>query len=170
MVYRQNVSIAAPIILQCIVELSEGAEPPSDFNAGRLFAIPKDSTYTPDATRPIVVNNSSSRIIARVVTRAITPALQNYISDTQQGFVEGRCGGTHLRSLNAQYYTAMRERRLEFVLFLDTRKAFDSIDHSFVHVVVRKAGVPALGSAYRSCSPLRCVGGSGRGGGHVGSH
>ena len=47
-----------------------------------------------------------------------------------------------MRSLNAQYYTAMRERRLEFVLFLDTRKAFDSIDHTVVHAVVRKAGFP----------------------------
>ena len=36
----------------------------------------------------------------------------------------------------------MRERRLEFVLFLDTRKAFDSIDHDFIHAVVRKAGFP----------------------------
>ena len=81
MVYRQNISIATPILLQCIVELSEGAEPPNDFNAGRLFAIPKDTSYTPDATRPIVVNNSANRIIARVITRVITPALQDYISD-----------------------------------------------------------------------------------------
>ena len=122
--------------------LSEGAEPPNDFNAGRLFAIPKDTSYTPDATRPIVVNNSANRIIARVITRVITPALQDYISEAQQGFVEGRQGGTHLRALNKQYYTAMRERRLEYVLFLDTRKAFDSIDHSFVHAVVKRAGFP----------------------------
>ena len=140
--YRQNVDVAAPIILDCLVALSEGAEPPSDFNAGRLFAIPKDTSYTPDATRPIVVNNSSNRIIARVITRAITPSLQHYISEAQQGFVEGRQGGVHIRALNHHYYTAMRERRLEFVLFLDTRKAFDSIDHDFIHAAVRKAGFP----------------------------
>ena len=141
-VYRENTNIATPILLACLIALSEGVEPPSDFNAGRLFAIPKDSSYTPDATRPIVVNNSSNRIIARVIARIITPALQSFITEAQQGFVEGRQGGVHLRALNAHYYTAMRERRLEFVLFLDTRKAFDSIDHSFIHAVVRKAGFP----------------------------
>ena len=141
-VYRQNLEISVPLLLDCLVALSEGVEPPQDFNAGRLFAIPKDTTHKPDATRPIVVNNSSNRIIAKVITRAITPALQAYITQAQQGFIEGRQGGKHLRNLNMHYYTAMRERRLEYVLFLDTRKAFDSIDHNFIRAVLDKTGFP----------------------------
>jgi exonuclease III len=140
--YRALRVYAAPILFEVFFSLAKGAHPPRGFNFGRLHIIPKDSSYRVDCTRPINVNNSSNRIITSVVVVVITPTMQVFLEPAQKGFVEGRIGTEHVEDLNKVFYEAMRDKVDVYVIFLDTKKAFDSIDHAFIELVMYKVGFP----------------------------
>jgi ribonuclease HI len=141
-VYRCLSDIAAPLLREILLFISSGKLPPSDFNNGRLFIIPKDGSSTVDRTRPITVNNADNRIIAKLTTIALTPGLDHMLDSAQQGFIPGRSGDNHILDLNKFYYDAIRNRNPAFILLLDTAKAFDSIDHDFLFALINKINMP----------------------------
>ena len=63
-VWRALREHAAPVLHLVIVALADGVLPPSDYNSGLLFLIPKKGTLLPTDTRPISVTNADNRIIA----------------------------------------------------------------------------------------------------------
>ena len=141
-VYRHLCDIAAPVLLDVALALSRGDRPPKGYNLGRLFLIPKTTSPTVDQHRPISVTNADNRIVARVLARAITPALQSILHPNQKGFVPGRLGTEHILDLNEAYYRSTDPDDPYYILFVDVKKAFDSVDHNFILAVLRKAGFP----------------------------
>ena len=99
-----------------------------------LFLIPKDDSLLIDNTRPISVTNADNRIITKVLARVLHAM--------QKGFIPGRVGLDHIREINQRYYSALDRKHQYYILFLDTRKAFDSIHHDFIHATLRKLRVP----------------------------
>ena len=140
--HRLCADTMAQILLDIVTAMSKGVDPPKGFNFARLFLIPKDDSMDISAHRPISVTNSDNRIIAKALARVITPALQTVLHPSQKGFVEGRQGADHIQDLNAAYYKAQAQRRQHYILFLDTRKAFDSIHHDFISAVLHVMGMP----------------------------
>jgi retron-type reverse transcriptase len=140
--YRGILDISTATIHAVLLDMAAGNPPPPGFNHGTLFIIPKDTSGTIEATRPITVNNSDNRIIAKITTIAITPALDYIIHKAQQGFIPGRSGHTHIRNLNSRFYNAIRQRTNHYILLLDTRKAFDSIDHHFIFSILHHINLP----------------------------
>jgi ribonuclease HI len=143
--WRAIVDHAVPVLHGVLEALCRGVLPPEGYNHGLLFLIPKKGTLLPSDTRPISVTNADNRILAKAVVSAITPALLATLHHSQKGFVKGRAFEDHIRELNERFYEiAEDEDRLEnlFILFMDTAKAFDSIDHDFIHVAIRRTGLP----------------------------
>ena len=136
---------AAPVLHLVLKSICAGRLPPDGFNHGLLFLLPKKGTLLPSDTRPISVTNADNRILAKAVVTAITPALQATLHKAQKGFVQGRQFEDHIRDLNEKFYEMVEEGPAGenfFILFMDTAKAFDSIDHVFVHEAVKRAGLP----------------------------
>ena len=141
--YRAIKRHAAPVIVKLFKKLTEeGTNIPEDFNHGLLFLIPKTDSGLPLDTRPISVTNAINRIIAKLAVQAITPAVQHLIDRAQKGFIPGRQGGDHINTLNDRFYRAVEEGDDHYILFMDTRKAFDSISHEYIHEVLKKFGLP----------------------------
>ena len=142
-IYRIGVKFYSPIAADIFNSLADGVVPPAGFNYGVLFLLPKKGLGTPDDTRPISVTNACNRIIAKGVLSCIIPALKEFIHSAQKGFVPGRESGDHIRELNELFYKALEVDENElFVLFIDTQKAFDSVDHDFMSAVLGKIGFP----------------------------
>ena len=114
----------------------------SGFNHGRLFLIPKDDSYKVLSTRPIVIANADNRLVAKVMTTVMTPAAQAIIHPSQKGFVQGRVGSENIIELSELFYANLQHRQQIHILQIDTRKAFDSLDHSFIHLCLEKVGFP----------------------------
>ena len=141
-IYRLCADTVAPLLHGIVVSLSKGFPPPAGFNHARLFLIPKNDSLDIEATRPISVTNSDNRIIAKTLTTAITPACQSFLDPSQKGFVAGRQSEEHILALNQAYYTALTRKQQHYILFLDTKKAFDSIHHEFILAVLDVLAMP----------------------------
>ena len=142
-IYRIGVMFYSPIAADIFNSLADGVVPPAGFNYGVLFLLPKKGLGTPEDTRPISVTNACNRIIAKGVLSCIIPALKEFIHSTQKGFIPDRESGDHIRELNELFYKALEVNDSElFVLFVDTQKAFDSVDHDFLNAVLGKIGFP----------------------------
>ena len=89
-IYRNLIDISSDVIFDMLVDLGLGVLPPPGFNYARLFIIPKSSSTLISKTRHIAFSNSDNRIIAKCVTYAITPCLQDFLDDANQGFVKLR--------------------------------------------------------------------------------
>ena len=78
--------------------------------------------------------------MAKVLTFALTPACQLMLQDSQKGFVNGRSGSDHIHSLTDKFYSSLHNRQRAHVLQMDTKKAFDSIDHSYINILLEVVG------------------------------
>ena len=140
---------AATVLLDVVLALTAGVLPPSGYNYGLLFLLPKKGTLLPSDTRPISVTNADNRLVARAVVSALEPYLGQVLHGAQKGFLRGRDGGLNIRAINDFYYKALknassasRRRHAAYLLFLDTAKVFDSIEHDFIFASLRRLHLP----------------------------
>jgi hypothetical protein len=140
--YRLCAEDIAPVLLRILYLLATGLQPLEGVNYGALFLLPKDESMLIDHTRPISVANADNRIIAKLLASLLGPELSNILHASQNFFIPGRCGLDHIYDLTASFYGAAAKRRQRYVLFLDTKKAFHSVDHRFVHAMLKKIGLP----------------------------
>lgn len=141
--YRKMADIYAPIALEMFEDLSRGAKAPKGFNAGLLFLLPKGSSGLVTDTRPLSVTNANNRIIASLGAQAIESSLSNLIGISQTGFMSGRICDTNICALAERFYTDCDAKRSDYILFLDIKKAFDSVHHSWIHSCLKKANFPS---------------------------
>ena len=140
--YRLCADTIAPILLAILTALAHGISPPAGYNYARLFLIPKNDSLDVADTRPISVTNADNRILAKTLTTVIAPALKAILHLSQKGFVPGRYGEDHILALNQAYYSALDRKQQHYILFLDTKKAFDSIHHEFILATLDILGMP----------------------------
>ena len=144
-VYRAAPHVYSTIAAGLFLALSEGVQIPKVFTDGLLFLLPKTCLLFPDDTRPLSVTNAFNRIIASGVVSSITPSLQAFLEPNQKGFIPGRSGDDHIRDLNRKFYNAVKDKDKNsnlYVLFVDTKKAFDSIDHDYLLFLLKQIDFP----------------------------
>lgn len=140
--FREIVEEASEEFYLLFVHLKGGGRSPKKFNLGLLFLILKKMTMLVGDTRPITVNNADNRILAAVVKMSLMPAFIQLIEGAQKGFLPGRKMTDHVEEINECFYSALSKKQQMFILFLDTRKAFDSIHHVFLFAFLRHVGLP----------------------------
>lgn len=142
--WRAVLPLAAPVLLSALNALLSGQTPPPGFNLGVLFLIPKKLTGLISDTRPISVTNSDNRILASVMAKSIVPAVSDLVNPEQRGFLAGVSGEKHIVDINKIFYDAVKEKKksTKLLFLLDTAKAFDSIDHSWITAVLARVGFP----------------------------
>ena len=144
--WRAVAKHAAPVLHAVLLALARGQLPPAGYNYGLLFLIPKKGTLLPKDTRPISVTNADNRIVAKAIVEAIIPAVCAVLQNSQKGFIKGRFFEEHIRALNEKFYEIAESDEAGenlFILFMDTAKAFDSIDHAFIVTALRRTGFPS---------------------------
>ena len=124
--------------------LARGTPPPVGYNDGTLFLLPKKGSHVAADTRPISVTNTDNRLLAATVTGAVMELVSSRLDPAQQGFLKGRNYDSHIIDLNHDFYSAVESEdgRNYFALFMDTAKAFDSVDHDFVLLALERLGLP----------------------------
>lgn len=98
--------------------------------------------------RPITLLQSSYEILARIITFRVQVGLATIIGHFQQGFVKTRLLEMSLVLMQAMFHHAYDDERQSIneappITLLDFTKAYDSLNRSFVLLMLRKFGFSA---------------------------
>ena len=88
----------------------------------------------PGNYRPVSILPAASKILEKVVHKQVSEYLERYkvLSEAQFGFRKNHSTATCVINFINDIYINMDEGRLTGVVFLDLKKAFDTVDHSIL--------------------------------------
>ena len=107
---------------------------PDNLNLARISAIfkGKGSRSNPDHYRPISVLSVITRLFEKIVHQQLYDFLKESLSVTQSGFKRGCSTETSLLNTTNRWILNTDKKYLNLRLFLDLRKAFDTVAHEIL--------------------------------------
>ena len=82
----------------------------------------------PDNYRGISLAQTASKIFNRLILNQITPAIDKVLRPNQNGFRENRSTSSHLLALQSLLEELMNHKQEAVLVFINFKKAFDSIE------------------------------------------
>ena len=71
------------------------------------------------------------------------PAFSDFLHRNQYGFIPGRKINDNIYQILDLFYEALEKKKQLYFLFLDFRKAFDSVKHDFLLKLLFDLGAPS---------------------------
>ena len=107
--------------------------------------------------RPITLSNCDHKIITKAYAVRLSEKLKNSIDERQTAYLKGRLINDNVRALISNLRIANLEDGIDGLLVaLDAKKAFDSVEHDYIELALRKFGlvsfVPIFRLLYRELS------------------
>ena len=107
---------------------------------GIITLLPKKDkpTYVLNNLRPVTLLNVDYKIATKVIANRLAKVLPDIISPNQTGYVKNRYIGENVRLISDVIdYTCINAKQTQGIaLFLDFKKAFDSIEWEYLHKVL----------------------------------
>ena len=91
--------------------------------------------------RPITLMSNIYKLFSTIITKRITPALDENQSYEQAGFRKGFSTADHLQTLTQLIEKIQEFNQKLYIAFIDFAKAFDSVERIFVLKTLKKQGV-----------------------------
>ena len=103
----------------------------------------KGSRSLAENYRPISIGSSIAKVMEKLITDRLLKFLQtnNLLSDHQHGFLPSRSTTTQLLSCLNDWTLLKASKKPCHVIYLDFKKAFDSVDHSKLSVKLKAYGI-----------------------------
>ena len=117
-------------------------EVPQDWRDALLVPIPKKGDLTQcDNWRGISLLDCVGKVFAKVIQTRLQKVVEDVLPDSQCGFRAGR-GCSDMIFCARQLMEKAREHNTKLYLFVDLRKAYDSVPRQTLWAVLRKYGIP----------------------------
>ena len=110
-----------------------------------LKLIPKQGKNLKDLAnwRPITLSNCDHKIITKTYANRLCAQMTKVINERQTAYLKGRLINDNVRAMIATIGTANFEENVDAILTsLDAKKAFDSVEHSYIRECLIKFGLP----------------------------
>ena len=106
---------------------------------GIISLIPKKDkdTSLPENLRPIAFLNVDYKILTKVIAKRLEKLLPKIINPDQTGYVKGRYSGENVRLIQDIMFYTKRMNSPGIAIFLDFRKAFDSIEWEYLKAALK---------------------------------
>ena len=138
-------SISVPLAHIFNLSISTGVFP-SAFKNSTIIPIPKTSppSSSPSAYHPISLLNLISKLLEKHLFNILLNHLYstNFFSDSQYGFLPFRSTSSALRSATDYILSSLDKGVPQCGVFLDIRKAFDSVNHSLLITKILSLNLP----------------------------
>jgi len=100
--------------------------------------------------RPITLSNCDHKLITKVYANRVSSMVAGVISGSQTAYLKGRLINDNIRSLIATLNIANLEDQIDGILIsLDAKKAFDSVEHSYIEACLEKIGLGSFIPVFR---------------------
>lgn len=134
-VLKENINTLCPHLCHLFNHSLENSCYPDILKIAKVVPIYKSGDQnTPCSYRPIsvlsVINTLFEKLVAQQLKEFITE--NNIIVPQQHGFVSNKSTSTAVLSLSQHIYSAMHQDEIAVVLFLDIKKAFDTVCHTIL--------------------------------------
>ena len=141
--YKHFADILAPILTKVFNKCFEQS---ALTNSQRLAIIillfKKGDSLLLGNYRPISLTNSDYKILAYILTIRLEDHLTDVILVNQTAYMKGCFIGCNICSVQDVINYFSRHNLSYLVLFLDFKKAFDSVDHEFLFHLLEHIGIP----------------------------
>ena len=117
---------------------------PTSWKIGKVMAAFKEGTRTDTSNyRPITLLNLNSKILESIVCDSMDKHLKDnsLLHENQWGFKKGQSTETRLLFLTETWVTAIDNGSAVGVIFVDFRKAFDTINHDILEYKIIVSGI-----------------------------
>lgn len=132
---KNNIDILGPVLANLFNESVLSGTYPDQLKIGRVVAIYKADNPNDLANyRPITILSCINTLFEKLIAKRVTSYLEKYriLSNAQHGFRTGYSVTTAVSSLTEIINQALNKNYFALGVFLDIRKAFDSVDHSIL--------------------------------------
>lgn len=140
--YKEFTDELAPFLYEVLVECIEKEHLPVTMTQGLITLIlkPNKDCLCIENWRPICLLNNDYKIFALIFARRLKNVLNSIIEETQSGFMPGRHITNNIRLVLdiIDYPDLIYDNG--YILFLDFRKAFDTVEHPFIFQSLKKFG------------------------------
>ena len=117
---------------------------PEEWTQSVFIPIPKKGDLSQCSNyRTISLVSHASKILLRVILERIQRKTENELSDEQAGFRPGRGTRDQITNLRIMMSKAREFGQLLYMCFIDFKKAFDSVPHEKLWIVMLEMGYPA---------------------------
>ena len=126
-----------------LLKIWSASDVPSDWRDAQIVPIPKKGDLRScDNWRGISLLDVVGKIFARIIQDRLEPLAEEVLPESQCGFRRGRGCVDMVFSARQLIEKAIEHESELFVLFVDLRKAYDSVPRSALWMVLEKFGVP----------------------------
>ena len=117
---------------------------PTKLKTSKTIPIFKAGDHTCcDNYRPISLLSSISKILEKIVATYLVNHLElnNLLYENQYGFLRGRSTVHNITKLTAKISKDLNEKKFVIGVFLDLKKAFDTVSHEILLLKLKKLGI-----------------------------
>ena len=132
------------IVLEFCNEALESGLAPDQWRLSNIVPVPKKGDLTdPGNYRGISLTSLVAKTLNRMILNRIQPPMEEVLRDTQNGFREGRSTTSHILTLRRILEGARAKNLPAAMVFIDFKKAFDSLHRGLLMKILRAYGIPA---------------------------
>ena len=131
-----------PLLLRMVCQFINGYVPPSLLQAATVLIYKKGPRENVENYRPISLLGTDYTVIAKLLSTQLSSLLSSLIHPDQTGFVRGRCIHDSVSSIFDLADYCQTLNRPGYLFLLDLRKAYDTLDRSFLFHALRHLGLP----------------------------
>ena len=132
------------IMLKFANNLLTKLDKPEQWSINHIQPIPKSGDLSYEGNyRGIALSSIALKITNKMILNRIQPVLDPLLRPNQNGFRPGRSTTAHILALRRVIEGVRSHNQKAIIVFVDFKKAFDSIHRGKMMEIVRKYGVPS---------------------------
>ena len=141
--FKTDPTLAANILYPIFHDIWKETVIPTEWNKGTIIRIPKKGARSDcNNWRGITLLSIPSKILAKIIIKRISDAVDSLLRNEQAGFRPGRGCTDQIFALRNIIEQCSEWQRQLYINFIDFEKAFDSIHRDSLWKIVRSYGVP----------------------------